>query len=645
MMIGTLVAGKYRVDRKIGQGGFGVVYCGWDVNLKREVAIKMLHGHDQDDRFRRKFERESEMTAKLMHPNIATVFDFGEHDGSPYLILELVNGPTLRQIAEKESIRVGEIIRVALQVCSAMAFAHGQGVVHRDLSLNNIMMNEHNDVKIVDFGLARLADENANTSSRIDGTPYYLAPELFTGGPSDHRADIFAFGVCLFRLLNRRFPFEAEHRASVIYQIINEAEIVFGEGVPEKLCGIVCKCLEKDPSNRYRSFASLGDDLLSLQNTYLESTVEIPAATHAFTRTSKRNPYLNRVMIKNPSDFYGRKREVAKIYSRLDAPHPQSISVVGDRKIGKSSLLNYVYNHRNRKRFMRSTCDEAIFVYIDLQRAVDLTVQRFIDILAGMLRLEERAIFGDTSGPTSLDELKDMVQVATEKDKRIVIFMDEFDSITKNRNFEMQFFSFLRYLANNYKVAYVTSSHTELQLLCHDKDIADSPFFNIFTNLPLRPFSEEEAIELISVPSEREGIPLAGYYSRILEMSGLFPMYIQIACSSLFEYLVEHRDSEPDWRAVASAFNEEVYPHYGFVWDKLDEDSRETLLRVAGGGRLGDQYKHISDDLLRFGYLKETGSGISIFSSGFRDFLLKTGKGPVRKKRTLWGFISGKQGV
>jgi serine/threonine protein kinase len=638
-MIGTLVAGKYRLDRKMGQGGFGLVYCGLDVNLKREVAVKMLHGYGPDEKFRRRFERESEMTASLMHPNIATVFDFGEHEGKPYLVLEFVNGPTLRQMAESRKLSLGEILKISLQVCSAMAFAHSQGIVHRDLSMNNIMINESNDVKIVDFGLARLLDQDSNTSSRIDGTPYYLAPELFTGAVVDHRVDVFAFGVCLYRLLNGRFPFDAEHRASVIYQIINEPNIEFAEEVPGRLRAIVLKCLEKDPSNRYRDFSVLGDDLAGLQHACLESTLEIPVAVRSPRRSSKRNPYLNRVMVKDPSDFYGRQREVAKIYSRLDAPHPQSISVVGDRKIGKSSLLNFVYNHKNRKRFMRNTYTDAMFIYVDLQRAIDLTVSMFIGIVSGMLRLEERSTFASLQEPKTLDDLKDMVQAATENGKRIIILMDEFDSITKNRNFEMQFFSFLRFLANNYKVAYVTSSHTELQLLCHDKDIADSPFFNIFTNLPLRPFSGDEANELISTPSEREGIPLGRYAGRILAMSGYFPMYIQIACSAVFEYLVEHRGSKPDWDAVAGAFGEEVSPHYAFVWDKLDENSQETMARVAMGRRIGDQYKHISDDLLRRGYLIQSDGGTSIFSDSFRDFVLKTDRCRGGRTGGFWGFL------
>ena len=159
--------------------------------------------------------------------------------------------------------------------------------------------------------------------------------------------------------------------------------------------------------------------------------------------------------------------------------------------------------------------------------------------------------------------LLEVIEKLNEKGKRLVMLMDEFESITTNPNFDMKFFSFLRYLANNFKVAFVTSSYNELQQMCHDKDIADSPFFNIFSNLLLRSFTREEALELIRVPSERETVPLAQYSDRILELSGLFPMFIQIACSNVFEYLVENEGSEPDWGEISTLFEDETRPHFG----------------------------------------------------------------------------------
>jgi serine/threonine protein kinase len=638
-MISKVIASKYRIDRRIGQGGFGEVFLGTDLNLKREVAIKVLTDVGYQEAFKRRFLRESEAMAKLMHPNIVTVFDFGEFEGRPYLVLELVTGLALIEMAQKASLSVGQVIRLAIQACRAMAYAHDQGIIHRDLSLKNIMVTADEQVKILDFGLAKLISAEGQTSAELMGTPYYVAPEQVMGGDIDERVDVFAFGVCLFRLLNGRFPFEAEHPASVLYQIVNERELRFAESLPDELRRIILRCLEKDPNDRYGSFDELARSLTDLQTSSLDSEIDIPVAQVTPVRSSKQNPYLNRVMLKNPEDFFGRRREVKRIYSRLDAPHPQSISVVGERRIGKSSLLNYVYNRKNRRRFMQNH-DSSIFIFMDFQRSADLTVPKFIDILFSMFQYEWRKELRNIEGERTLDHLRDVVREVSGEGKRIIILMDEFEAITKNENFDMQFFSFLRFLANNFMVAYVTSSYLELQQMCHNKDIADSPFFNIFSNLPLRPFAHDEAVELITVPSEREGIPLGQYASRILELSGHFPLYVQIACSNLFEFFVEYPGAEPDWEEISGTFKEEIYPHYSFIWGRMGGASKETLGRVAMGRSIGKKYRFVTEDLLRRGYLLEDNGDLAVFSSSFKDFVLEQSQKILEKKTFLsrfWG--------
>jgi serine/threonine protein kinase len=633
-MIGKVIAGKYRIDRKIGQGGFGEVYQGADLNLKRDVAIKILTDVGYEETFKRRFLRESEAMAKLMHPNIVTVFDFGEFEHRPYLVLELVDGPSLLEMAQKTPLTVGQVIGLAVQACGAMAYAHEQGVIHRDLSLRNMMVTGREEIKILDFGLAKLMSAKGQTSAAVMGTPYYLAPEQVTGGDTDERVDVFAFGVGMFRLLNGRFPFEAEHPASVLYQIVNEREVTFAEGLSEELRQILLRCLEKDPEERYPSFNELAQSLAALSETPLETSVAESAAVVAHVRSSKQNPYLNRVMLRNPDDFFGRQREVKRIYSRLDAPHPQSISVVGERRIGKSSLLNYIYHRKNRRHFMQNN-ESSIFIFMDFQRSADLTIPKFIDILFSMVKYEQRHELKHMEGERTLDQLKDVVQQLSTEGKRIIVLMDEFEAITKNENFDMQFFSFLRFLANNFMVAYVTSSYLDLQQMCHNKDVADSPFFNIFSNLPLRPFSREEATELITVPSQREGVPLAQYASRLLELSGYFPLYVQIACANIFEFLVENPDAEPDWKEISRSFKEEVFPHFSFIWGRMDDASRESLCRVAMSRGIGKKYRFVSEDLLRKGYLRQENGDLVVFSFSFRDFVLEQSQKIAEKKSFL----------
>ncbi len=635
MIIGEVLAGRYKAEKKIGQGGFASVYLGSDNKLQRTVAIKVLSSVSDNKSFRDRFFRESQALANLNHPNILTVYDCGEHEGREFLVMELVNGPSLENLIAKAELTMPQVISIALQICRAMEYAHAQGIIHRDLSLRNIMLDEDDTdsarVKILDFGLVKLVYSGVQTTGNaMMGTPAYMAPEQVLGRPTDGKVDIWAFGVGLYRILTGEMPFRGEHPAALMYSIVNDSDLVFTESTPAAMRDMLAQCLAKDPGQRpgfdeltaelERIEQSLGDDPMGGM-TILTHISELA------DRSSKRNPYLNRVMIKNPDDFFGREKEIRKIYSRLDAPQPQSISVVGDRRIGKSSLLNYIYTRKNRKKYMQNY-DSAIFVYLDFQNTIDNDVTKFIDLLFTIFSFETGDVTKYTARPKTLEQLKSVIAELSDEGKRIIVMMDEFEIITHNENFEEDFFSFLRSLANSFRVAYVTSSRDELQMMCHNKDISDSPFFNIFSNLPLRPFTEDEARDLITSPSRREGVPLEQYADSILDLAGLFPFFLQIACSSTFEYLVDNPDSEPDWKRIAGTFEEEALPHYSFVWDRFDEMDRQNLWKTAGGGTVDRKSRYVSEDLLRRGYLVETKDGLRLGSSSFADFVMKQPGGP-----------------
>src|SRR5918911_4252312 len=221
-----------------------------------------------------------------------------------------------------------------------------------------------------------------------------------------------------------------------------------------------------------------------------------------------RNPYLNRVAIKDPAQFFGRAREVSKIFSRLTASRPQSISIVGERRIGKSSLLNYVDHPQVRARYLDQP-DAYVFAFIDLQQKRRITPAEFFKELFELMAKET----GDESllaEEPSFDAMRGLLERFRRRSRKLIVLLDEFDAITTNRAFDLEFYSFLRSIANNYDVAYVTSSARDLQELCHTQLIADSPFFNIFTNVFLRAFTRKEATELITRPSAEAGLALAG---------------------------------------------------------------------------------------------------------------------------------------
>jgi serine/threonine-protein kinase len=296
-----------------------------------------------------------------------------------------------------------------------------------------------------------------------------------------------------------------------------------------------------------------------------------------------RNPYLNRVAIKDPAQFFGRTREVSKIFSRIGASRPQSLSVVGERRIGKSSLLNFVNDPQVRRRFLDRS-ESYAFAFIDLQQKRRLTLIEFFKDLFTLLAKET----GDKSLSKlqpSFDSLRAVLENFRRDGRKLVVLFDEFDAITTNQAFDLEFYSFLRSIANNYDVAYVTSSARDLQELCHTQLIADSPFFNIFTNVFLRAFTRKEALELINKPSAGSGMPLEGYGRRITEIAGYFPYFLQIACSAYFDHLQEN-DGKLDREEVEATFLDEAKGQFRFIWDHMSDSFRRSIREFIENGRV-----------------------------------------------------------
>lgn len=331
-----------------------------------------------------------------------------------------------------------------------------------------------------------------------------------------------------------------------------------------------------------------------------------------------RNPYLNRVAIKDPAQFFGRAREASKIFSRIGASRPQSISVVGERRIGKSSLLHFI-NHPQVRRDYLDRVETYAFVFIDLQQKRRLTLSEFFKELFALLAKET----GDealTKLDSSFDSVRGVLEDFRRDGRKLVVLFDEFDAITTNRAFDLEFYSFLRSIANNYDVAYVTSSARDLQELCHTQLIADSPFFNIFTNVFLRTFTRKESLELISKPSSEAGLPLEGYARRIMETAGYFPYFLQIACSAYFDHLQEN-DGKLDREEVEATFLDEAKGQFRFIWDHLSDSSRRSIREFIEHGRVEKEHEHIYQDLKRAGYFIEDDRGPRIFSTLFSSVI------------------------
>ena len=330
------------------------------------------------------------------------------------------------------------------------------------------------------------------------------------------------------------------------------------------------------------------------------------------------NPYLNRVAIKDPAQFFGRTREIARIFSRIGASRPQSIALVGERRIGKSSLLYYINNPAVRERFLDKPSSYA-FAFVDLQQKRRLTAQEFFKEMFAVLAKD----IGDES-LTGLEYHYDSVRSTLEKfrheGRKLIVLLDEFEAITANASFDLEFYSFLRSIANNYDVAYVTSSARDLQELCHTQLIADSPFFNIFTNVFLRAFTRQEALDLITKPSAEAGGPLEGYSRRILEITGYFPYFLQIGCSAYLDHFTETA-GKLNREEVEAAFLDEAKGQFRFMWDHMDDNRRKCIRNFVENGKIEKAEEHIYEDLKRSGYFIEDDRGPRMFSSLFRSVI------------------------
>jgi serine/threonine protein kinase len=266
-VIGQTIS-NYKILEKLGEGGMGVVYKAEDTKLDRIVALKFLPSHlstfDQD---KARFIQEAKAASALNHPNVCTIHDIQEQDGKIFIVMEFVDGQTLRE--KKGSISFKQAIEIGIQIADGLGAAHEKGIVHRDIKPENVMIRKDGITQIMDFGLAKLR-ANASKVTRLTkegstvGTAGYMSPEQVQGQETDHRSDIFSYGVLLYELLTGQLPFKGVHETALAYEIVNVDPAPVSSLKPEidpYLDAIVLECLEKDPRERTQSIAQISLDL------------------------------------------------------------------------------------------------------------------------------------------------------------------------------------------------------------------------------------------------------------------------------------------------------------------------------------------------------------------------------------------------
>jgi hypothetical protein len=263
--------GRYRIIDRLGKGAMGVVYAAVDDMMDRQVAIKvMMADIETEPEARTRFYREARIAGQLMHRNIVTVFDLGEEDGRPYIVMELLKGLTLGDyLSRQEGLSLDTKLDLMIQVCEGLAVAHSRQVFHRDIKPGNLFVQEDGCLKILDFGIARLMTSTTTATGLVVGTPHYMSPEQAHGEEIDGRADVFSTGAVFYFLLSGQRPFTGPDLPAVIHRVRFEDPAPLPEAtVPAPLARIVFKALSKRPSNRQQSISKLKLDLETFRSVY-----------------------------------------------------------------------------------------------------------------------------------------------------------------------------------------------------------------------------------------------------------------------------------------------------------------------------------------------------------------------------------------
>lgn len=278
--------GRYEIIQKLGQGSMGLVYLGKDPYIGRPVAIKIARpasgiSPDRAVRYRERFFTEAQSAGRLAHPNITAIYDAGMHGDFCYITMEYIDGPTLVSFCTKENLLpLNKAVEAVFSVCKGLDYAHRMGVVHRDVKPSNIMINKGGEVKIADFGIARIATEDSQEQGLV-GSPSYMSPEQVREEPVEDRSDVFSLGCVFYELLTGSKAFSGDNYFSILYKITHEDPPALREvrpELPEILDRIVRKALDRDLNRRYQSCADLAYDLSvalrGLRNRVVSSKVE-----------------------------------------------------------------------------------------------------------------------------------------------------------------------------------------------------------------------------------------------------------------------------------------------------------------------------------------------------------------------------------
>lgn len=337
------------------------------------------------------------------------------------------------------------------------------------------------------------------------------------------------------------------------------------------------------------------------------------------------NPYTHTEPQKGREGFHNRSSELTRIASRIAANRPQSISVVGGPKSGKTSLIRWLSDAESQQEYL-----EDMAPYVMLRLSLEIETPDTPPAFFGRIDAALQHSGEEPLAAPSFDGFNGVVKKLMGEQRKLVLFLDDFGLITQNEGFPLDFFSFMRSIANSNDVGYVTTSSAPLQQLCHTQDIEESPFFNIFTTVNLEPFSEAEARQMIAGPADELGRPFDGESTEaILALGGGSPYLLQLSAHLAFEHAGDGRIT-PD-ELAERAFGE-ARPFLESRWSDASEAQQEVLRAVSSGTEVKPRHRHAAESLERHGLLRQEGAGYRFSEGLMARYVSERGKGGFFKR-------------
>jgi serine/threonine protein kinase/WD40 repeat protein len=567
--------GPYEIVEPLGSGGMGEVYRARDPRLGREVAIKLVatEGEPSPDRLRR-FETEARAAAALSHPNVVTVFDVGTHGGHPYLVLELLEGETLRETLRSGVPALRQAVTWALEVSRGLAAAHERGIVHRDLKPENVFLTRDGRVKVLDFGLAKLhetlvsngADRESPTATKgtspgvLLGTIGYMSPEQVKGETPDARTDVFALGTLLYELVTGRKAFGGGTAPEVLASILrDEPPALEGQvhGVPASLEAVVRRCLGKRPSDRFSSArgveAALETVLAGLE----------PSRVSVARPTEPRGPYpgLSSFTEGDAGRFFGREAEVESLWGKLR--QRKLLALIGPSGAGKTSFVRAGLVPARPSGWGAIVATPGSAPMRSLAQALVEVLPSDADTMKQLLGFDDP------------DVAFSMVRKWRESHLEAVLVLDQFEELFTLSPPEVQerFAELLGHLVKDGDIHVLLSLRDDFLIRCHEH----KPLEAVFQNLtPILALGGEDLRRALVEPAKREGFAfedealVAEMLESVQEVRGALPL-LAFAVARLWE----RRDRE------RKLLTRKAYEEIGGVAGALAQHAEQTLERIG----------------------------------------------------------------